>query len=58
MVNPLTPYLKIFNFAAEPIIKAGFALVAIGIVMVGLGYDPVSLSVSWVEQTLRSILGI
>ncbi|MYL69139.1 hypothetical protein [Halorubrum distributum] len=56
MVNPLTPYLSIINFALEPILKLGFAIVAVGIVMVGLGYDPIGLAVGWVETTIRSFI--
>jgi len=40
MVNPFAPYLSIINFALEPILKIGFAIVA-RIVMVALGYDPI-----------------
>jgi len=43
MVNPFAPYLSIINFALEPILKIGFAIVVAGIVMVALGYDPIGL---------------
>jgi hypothetical protein len=56
MFNPLTPYLSIINFAVEPILKFGFALVVIGIAMVALGYDPVGLTVNWIETTIRSFI--
>lgn len=56
MVNPLTPYLSIINFAIEPILKIGFAIVAVGIVMVVLGYNPVGLAVRWFEQLIRSFI--
>ena len=56
MVNPLAPYLSIINFAVEPILKLGFALVAIGIVMVALGYDPIGLAAGWIETTIRSFI--
>ncbi|MDB2285466.1 hypothetical protein PN419_00010 [Halorubrum ezzemoulense] len=56
MVNPLAPYLSIISFAVEPILKLGFAIVAIGIVMVALGYDPVGLAVNWIEMTIRSFI--
>ncbi|GAA0555899.1 hypothetical protein ABNG02_13325 [Halorubrum ejinorense] len=56
MVNPLAPYLSIISFAVEPILKLGFALVAIGIVMIALGYDPVGLTVNWIETTIRSFI--
>jgi len=56
MVNPLAPYLSIINFALEPILKIGFAIVAIGIVMIALGYDPIGLTVGWIETTIRSFI--
>ena len=56
MVNPLAPYLSIVSFAVEPILKLGFAIVVIGVVMVALGYDPIGLAVSWVETTIRSFI--
>jgi len=56
MVNPLTPYLSIINFALEPILKIGFAIVVIGIAMVATGYDPVGLAVGWFEQLIRSFI--
>ena len=56
MVNPLAPYLSIIGFAIEPILKLGFALVVIGIVMVALGYDPVGLAVAWFESLIRSAI--
>jgi len=52
MVNPFAPYLSIINFALEPILKIGFAIVVARIVMVALGYDPIGLAVGWVEQTV------
>jgi len=55
MVNPFAPYLSIINFALEPILKIGFAIVVAGIVMVALGYDPIGLP-GWVEQTVRSFI--
>jgi len=58
MFNPLAPYLSIINFAVEPALKAGFALVAIGIVMVALGYDPIGLAVGWIETTIRSFIPV
>lgn len=57
-MNPLTPYLKIADFALEPILKVGFAVIAIGVVMIALGYDPIGLAVGWIEQTIRSIVGL
>jgi len=30
MVNPFAPYLSIINFAPEPILKIGFAIVVAG----------------------------
>jgi len=56
MVNPLTPYLSIFKFAVEPILKLAFAAVLIGIVMVALGYDPIGLAVGWAGDTIRSFI--
>jgi len=57
MVNPFAPYLSIINFALEPILKIGFAIVVAGIVvMVALGLDPIGLAVGWVEQTVRSFI--
>ena len=56
MVNPFGPYLSIINFALEPILKIGFAIVVAGIVMVALGYDPIGLAVGWFEQTVRSFI--
>lgn len=56
MVNPFAPYLSIIGFAIEPILKLGFALVVIGIVMVGLGYDPIGLAVGWFESLIRSFI--
>lgn len=56
MVNPLAPYLSIINFALDPILKIGFYIVVIGLVMVGLGYDPIGLAVGWVEATIRSFI--
>lgn len=56
MFNPLAPYLSIINFALEPILKVGFAIIALGIVMVVLGYDPIGLAVGLVEETIRSFI--
>ena len=56
MVNPLAPYLSIINFALEPILKIGFAVVVIGVAMVALGYNPVGLAVGWIESTIRSFI--
>jgi hypothetical protein len=56
MFNPFAPYLSIISFAVEPILKLGFALVAIGIVMVALGYDPIGLTVNWIETTILSFI--
>jgi|AntRauMinimDraft_2_1070382.scaffolds.fasta_scaffold00347_3 hypothetical protein len=56
MVNPFAPYLSIINFAIEPVLKLGFAIVVVGIGMVALGYDPIGLAVSWFEQTIRSFI--
>ena len=56
MFNPLAPYLSIINFALEPILKAAFAVVMIGVVMVALGYDPIGLAVGWFEATIRSFI--
>jgi hypothetical protein len=56
MVNPLAPYLSIVSFVIDPILKLGFAIVVIGVVMVTLGYDPVGLAVNWVEATIRSFI--
>ena len=56
MFNPLAPYLSIINFAIEPILKAAFAVVMIGAVMVALGYDPIGLAVGWFEATIRSFM--
>jgi len=53
MVNPFAPYLSIINFALEPILKIGFAIVVARIVMVALGYDPRSGS-PWVGSSRRS----
>lgn len=56
MFNPLAPYLSIINFALEPVLKLGFAVVMIGIAMVAAGYDPVGLAVGWFEQLIRSFI--
>jgi len=56
MFNPFAPYLSIINFALEPILKIGFAIVVAGIVMVALGLDPLGLAVGWVDQTVRSFI--
>lgn len=56
MFNPLTPYFSIINFALEPILKAAFAIIAVGIVMVAFGYDPIGLAIGWVDATIRSFI--
>jgi len=52
MVNPFAPYLSIINFALEPILKIGFAIVVARIVMVALGYD--RSGSPWVGSSRRS----
>ncbi|TKX46074.1 hypothetical protein [Halorubrum sp. ARQ200] len=56
MFNPLAPYLSIISFAVDPLLKLGFAAVLIGVVMVALGYDPVGLTVNWIETTIQSFI--
>lgn len=56
MVNPLTPYLSIVSFAVKPVLKLGFALVVIGIVMIALGYDPIGLAFGTIESLVRSAI--
>ena len=56
MFNPLAPYLSIINFALEPVLKLGFAVVMIGVAMVATGYDPIGLAVGWFEQLIRSFI--
>lgn len=56
MINPFAPYLSIISSAIEPILKLGFVLVVIGVVMVALGYDPIGLTVNWIETTVRSFI--
>jgi len=56
MVNPFAPYLSIINFAPEPILKIGFAIVVAGIVMVALATTRSGLAAGWVEQTVRSFI--
>ena len=56
MINPFAPYLSIASFAIEPILRLGFAIVVVGIVMVALGYDPIGLVTSYVETTVRSLV--
>jgi len=55
MVNPFAPYLSIINFAPEPILKIGFAIVVAGSSW-SRSATTRSAAVGWVEQTVRSFI--
>jgi len=56
MVNPFAPYLSIINFALEPILKIGFAIVVAGSSWSRSATTRSGLRRVGVEQTVRSFI--